>query len=129
LQLHPFLLSEEEHQWIHQDSLLASHLLCCDMWYQLCDQLHGLEDNCMFGCVQICPHYQSVQFETWVNPERKEKGRTNWQSLQRDLISSTCSDRSFDRLLWSLSLSISYSFAHSTLRALALFWAEMWRQK
>jgi len=36
-------------------------------------------------------------------------------------ISSTCSDRSFDRLLWSLSLSISYSFAQSTLRALALF--------
>lgn len=37
-------------------------------------------------------------------------------------ISHTCSNRSFDRLDWSLDLSISYSFAHSTLSALALFY-------
>lgn len=51
---------------------------------------------------------------------------TNSENVDPHLkVNYTCSDRSFDRLVWILDLSISYNLAQSTFIALALFYSEI----
>lgn len=120
MQLHPFPLAKEEHQRRHPGFLPASPHLWHDVWCQHDDQWHALEENCMYGCAQICPHCQSVKIDNpYIN--LKIKAQTIKPNINV-ILPCTCSDRSFDRLIWILDLSLSYSFAHRTLSALALFW-------